>query len=83
MDQINALFELGGFFAVLPSIAAIWRDKAVRGASVWTPLFFTGWGAWNLVYYPHLGQSWSFAAAALLTTANAVYLGLFLRWSRG
>ena len=76
MDITNALFEFGGFLAVLMSIRAILRDQSVAGFSPYTTIFFTAWGCWNMAYYPHLDQWWSALAAALLTFTNTVYLCL-------
>jgi len=80
MDLINAMFEFGGFLALIPSIRAIMRDKRVHGFSILTPLFFTSWGYWNIVYYPHLEQLWSAVAAVLLALANSVYLFLVYKY---
>jgi hypothetical protein len=57
------------------------KDKQVKGYSLWTPIFFTSWGAWNLFYYPHLGQTLSFAAGILVLCVNAVYLGLLIHYN--
>jgi len=80
MDMINAAFEFGGFLAVVPSIMAVLRDKRVRGVSLLTPLFFTAWGFWNIIYYPHLDQIWSAWAAVLLSVTNALYLTLLFHY---
>ncbi len=80
MDMINAAFEFGGFLAVIPSIMAVLRDKRVHGVSILTPLFFTSWGLWNIIYYPHLDQIWSAWAAILLSVANTIYLALLFHF---
>lgn len=73
-DIINALFEMAGAFFVCFNVAAMYRDKTLKGASVLPCLFFTSWGVWNLFFYPSLDQYWSGVAAVFLTAANAVWL---------
>ena len=80
MDQINAAFEFGGAVAVIPSILAAVRDKRIMGLSIWSTVFFSAWGWWNLIYYPHLDQLWSAWAALLLATTNSVYLYLIWKY---
>jgi len=80
MDIINAMFELGGFMAIIPSILAVLRDKCWQGLSLMTPVFFTSWGFWNILYYPHLDQFWSACAAVLLTVSNSIYLALLFKY---
>jgi len=74
MDAINALFEVGGAFAIIPSIVAAWRAKKIVGVSIVTSLFFTSWGWWNIFYYPSLDQTLSAAAAGMLATTNSIWL---------
>jgi hypothetical protein len=58
------------------------RDKLVRGVDWRATAFFTSWGAWNLYYYPHLGQTWSFGAGVFIGTVNLVYLCLMTYYIR-
>ena len=59
-DAVNGAFEvLGGLF-ILNLCRIVWNDKAVAGVSIVSIIFFTGWGVWNLFYYPTLNQWWSF-----------------------
>jgi len=82
MDVVNACFEFCGALAILPSIAAIRRDRAVAGMSVITPIFFAAWGWWNLAYYPHLHQLWSAGAAVSTALLNSIYVGYVMRTKR-
>ena len=74
-DQINGLFELGGSLAVLLSVREVINDKGYAGISRWNLLFFFSWGLWNLLYYPMLGQTWSFIGGVCLALANCIYIG--------
>ena len=38
--------------------------------------FFTAWGIWNLVYYPAIGQWYSFAAGIVLAAGNLAWVML-------
>ncbi len=81
-DLINAVFEGLGGFIILLNVKRIRKDKMVRGFDWRVMAFFTLWGLWNLFYYPHLGQWFSFAAGAWLVIVNAVYLSLMIYYIR-
>lgn len=80
MDAINAMFEFGGFLAVLPSILIVRKSKKIDGVSVITLWFFTAFGYWNILYYPHLNQACSTYAALLLAAANSYWLLLVWKY---
>lgn len=77
-DHVNAFFEGGGALLQTLNVRQLLHDKTVRGVH-WGPLsFWTAWGCWNVVYYPSLGQWWSFAGGVSVVAVNAV--NLFLMW---
>lgn len=77
-DRINALFEAVGVLAALYNCYILINDGGiVRGVSIVSTLFFTAWGAWNLYYYRHLGQSESQLAAGGLVAANGAWMALY------
>lgn len=82
-DYVNAFFEGGGAVVQLLNVRQLLRDKTVRGVH-WIPLlFWTAWGFWNTVYYPMLGQWWSFAGGLCVVACNVAYLALMWRyWPR-
>lgn len=80
-DIINALFEVGGGIAVLDHCWRLYRDKEVRGVSMRACFFFTAWGVWNIFYYPHLGQLFSFAGGIFVTMANGIYVSMLAYYS--
>jgi len=59
-DIINGLFETSGGIFISASIFKLHKDKKVRGIHWIQVCFFTIWGYWNLYYYPHLEQWFSF-----------------------
>ncbi len=78
-DIINGSLEgMGGLFILL-SILRLYKDKVVRGVSWVHVAFFAAWGFWNLFYYPHLGQWWSFAGGVGIVTTNTFWL-LQMAW---
>jgi len=81
-DALNGSLELLGGLFIAFSIARILRDKEVRGISWIHVGFFTIWGLWNLFYYPHLGQTWSFIGGIGVFVANSIYLALLIYFSR-
>ncbi len=77
-DRINAFFETAGVLAALYNcLILIQDDGTVRGVSIASTAFFTLWGAWNLYYYRHLGQTASQLAAGGLVAANAAWMALY------
>lgn len=80
-DIINGTFECSGGFFCLLSILKLLKDRAVAGISWLHVSFFAGWGFWNLFYYPHLDQWWSFAGGLLLVITNTVYVLLLIEFS--
>ena len=81
---MNGLLELVGSGFLMLNVKTAYRARAVQGVH-WTPfIFFALWGGWNLYYYPHLGQWFSFAGGCLLVMANLMYVFVLLRfWKRG
>ena len=81
-DLINGLFELIGGCLIWLNVRALWRDRFIAGVH-WGPVvFFTGWGIWNLFYYPHLGQVLSFLGGIWMVVANVVWISLLIYFSR-
>ncbi len=81
-DHLNALFEMLGGVFIFFNISAVLEDKAVAGVRWWTVSFFAAWGLWNLYYYPHLGQWWSFYAGLFMVAANIAWVVLLIYYSR-
>lgn len=81
-DHFNALFEAGGAALLLLNVRALLRDRRLAGVHIAPTAFFAAWGLWNLYYYPHLGQWWSFAAGLAVVAVNAAWIGLALYYRR-
>lgn len=81
-DLINGLFEFIGSIFLWLNCWRLWKDKMVRGYSALTTLFFSSWGFWNLFYYPHLDQWWSFSGGVSIVTANSVWLLMMLYYRK-
>ena len=81
-DIVNGCFELLGAPFILLSVFRLARDKRVRGVSWAHAAFFTVWGLWNLFYYPHLGQWYSFIGGVFVVSANTVWViqMLYYKW---
>ena len=82
-DIINASFEvLGGFF-ILNHCRVVWKDKAVAGVSIVSTIFFSGWGLWNIYYYPSLDQWYSFWGGLFIVAANLLWVALLIKYRHG
>ncbi len=77
-DVINGLFEFGGAAAITLSIRRVLKDKSVKGVSWIMLTFFAVWGLWNLFYYPHLDQWFSFWGGVALVVTNIIYVALLI-----
>lgn len=82
MDLINALFELGGALLTWMNVRQIWLDKGHRGLYVPAIVVFALWGAWNLYYYYHLKQMFSWYATWVMVAANFSWVALLLHFGR-
>jgi uncharacterized membrane protein YfcA len=81
-DAINGTYELCGGFFLLANCFKLLKDKEVKGISIASSAFFTSWGVWNLWYYPHLNQHFSFLGGILIVLANAWWVYLAIYYSR-
>lgn len=81
-DSVNGMLELLGAVAVFGHCLRAFRDKCIRGASLWATAFFSLWGFWNLFYYPSLGQWASFTGGLALVLANCFWLALMVLYRK-
>ena len=73
-DLINGTFEFAGAAVLWLNVIALARDGSLKGVH-WAPtVFFTTWGLWNLFYYPHLEQWFSFGGGLAIVFVNIVWL---------
>jgi len=81
-DYINGAFELIGSVMTWLNVRTLIRHKMFAGVHIQTAMFFTLWGAWNLFYYPHLGQIASFIGGVSIFVANFTWIILAIYYSR-
>ena len=81
-DLTNGLFECLGTVAIAGHIVRVIKDKTVAGVSIWAAVFFASWGVWNLYYYPHLGQWWSFAGGIGIVLGNLTWIALLIYFTK-
>jgi hypothetical protein len=81
-DAINGLFELIGGVLICLSIRQLNIDKQVKGVSILPTTFFASWGLWNIWFYPSLGCWFSFAGGLVVVTANIIWVGQMIYYSR-
>jgi uncharacterized BrkB/YihY/UPF0761 family membrane protein len=77
-DLINAAFEGFAALFILNHCRALWKSKQAHGVSLLSTVFFTTWGLWNIFYYPHIGQNYSFKAGLAVVSANFIWV--YLIW---
>lgn len=77
-DLVNALFEALGAIFLLRHCWVLWKSKQARGVSLISTIFFASWGLWNIYYYPHLEQWYSFSAGLAIVSANCLWIWLII-----
>jgi hypothetical protein len=78
-DMINGLLELGGALFTMNNVRVLMRDRFVKGVSPLATIYFVVWGLWNCIWYPSLGQPFSFYGGISITVANFMWLAM-LSW---
>jgi hypothetical protein len=73
-DFVNSLFESIGAYGAWRNAYQLYKDQKISGVFWPLYLFYFGWGCWNLLYYPSLGQTFSFVGGAVLTTGNLAWV---------
>lgn len=81
-DLINGLYESVGGLLLAKNCYHLYKDKKVRGVSVFTTGFFASWGYWNLYYYPHLNQWLSFVGGLLIVFFNTLWVLMALYYNK-
>lgn len=82
MDLANACFEGGGSIFVLNHARILLKDKMARGVSLLSVAFFSLWGVFNIFYYQHLEQKFSWYAGIAVLIANTFYMLLIAHYRR-
>ena len=81
-DMVNGALEFAGAWFTWRNAWQLWVDKEVKGVYWPMTLFFAGWGLWNLFYYSHLNQPWSWAGGLVLVAGNVAWVTLYWRFRR-
>lgn len=81
-DLINSLFESCSGLLLWNNVRILFKDKQVKGVSIFTTAVFCAWGYWNLYYYPFLEQWMSFLGGILVVSANTIWVALAVCYSR-
>lgn len=81
-DLVNGSLELFGGMFLWQNVRQLLKDKEIKGVH-WLPtMFFFIWGLWNLFYYPHLNQWFSFIGGLNIVLANGVWVFLMLKYKK-
>lgn len=73
-DIGNGIFEAGGAILAWRNAWQLRKDGEIRGVFWPIYVFYSGWGLWNLYYYPALGQWLSFYAGVVIVGGNLAWL---------
>lgn len=73
-DVINGCFEGVGSILIWLNVFRLAQDKTVKGSNWWVMIFFASWAVFNLYFYPHLGQEWSFLGGLSMFVAEFVWV---------
>lgn len=75
-DMINGTFEVIGGLLCWANVYKLRKEKRVAGVYWPVQAFFTAWGVWNLIYYPALGQWFSFWGGVFLVLGNGTWVAM-------
>ena len=79
-DLINGGFKLGAGIMQSTNVAAIRRDRKVKGMNVWSVVFFNAWGVWSSYYYAgYLWQPLSWLGNLAIISANLAWVWMAFR----
>lgn len=81
-DLVNGSFELVGGFFLWKNVRQLLKDKEVKGVHWGPTMFFFLWGLWNLFYYPHLDQWFSFVGGLNIVVANGMWVYLMMKYTK-
>jgi hypothetical protein len=77
-DVINSVFEACGGIVIVGNCLKILKQKEFKGGNMYGVIFTSSWGAWNLFYYFHLHQYFSWGAGLSIFLANCWWIYLIL-----
>lgn len=60
------------------NVYRLYRDKSLKGVSIYPTIWWNVWGFWNVYYYAALNQPLSFWAGLGVVTLNTVWVALAL-----
>lgn len=79
-DLINAVFEfLAGIFVFVNCYKA-YKDKELKGVSIYSSIFFTLYSLYSIIYFGILNQFISFYIGIFCLLSNLVYLIMFIKY---
>jgi hypothetical protein len=81
-DFINGSLEFIGGLFWWSNVKRLLKDKTIQGVNWSTQAFFTGWGVWNLYYYPTLHQWASFTGGIFLVLGNGTWVTIAVYYER-
>jgi hypothetical protein len=73
-DLINGIFEAGLAVFLWKGVLVLRTDKKVKGFYWPTVAWTTAWGLYNLYFYPHLDQWFSFTGGVAVVLVNITWL---------
>ena len=81
-DTITAGFELVGLACIVADCRAVYRDRAVRGVSIWSRGVYGSWALWNIGLFTSLDMPLAALVALVSVAAYVVWVALALRYKR-
>lgn len=76
IDQVTAVFQLGAVFFLCVNIFQLYKDRELKGISMFMMTFFTVWGYWGIFMFYTLGQPFSMWTNVGIAGAYTVWLGM-------
>lgn len=81
-DLINACFEYCSACFLTLNVIQLYKDKIIKGISMWPVWCYTIWGIMNIPYYGSVGSSKSQIAAIFVTLVNLIWVSMAFYYRR-
>lgn len=83
IDLINGSFEVLAGLLQIANIVQIYKDKSVKGVTIYPLLLFTVWGLFNLIFFYPTLQLWlSWMGGSIIIVTNVIWIILYFKYKK-
>ena len=75
-DIISGLFGFFGGLFLFHNCGVLYKQKLVRGVSLFASAFFALWAIWNIYYFSQLDQPFCLIGSIISAVASTLWIGM-------